>query len=126
MSMQTNVASDVDVLLNLNREYIEAVKRSDVGWFREVLTDDFRCSLPDGSIIDRERFLDRAARPLDVSNLEAHDIEIRVMGGAAIVHARTTFSSADGRPASGRYTDVWWRHDGRWLVAAAHFTRRVD
>jgi ketosteroid isomerase-like protein len=126
MNMQTKVASDVDVLMNLNREYIEAVKRSDVGWFREVLTDDFRCSLPDGSIIDRERFLDRAARPLDISNLEAHDIEIRVMGGAAIVHARTTFSCADGRPASGRYTDVWCRHDGRWFVAAAHFTRRVD
>lgn len=45
MSMQTTVRSDVDVLLNLNREYIEAVKRSDAAWFRQVLTDDFRCSL---------------------------------------------------------------------------------
>lgn len=126
MSAQATVGSDVDVLLNLNREYIEAVKRSDAGWFREVLTDDFRCSLPDGSIIDRERFLDRAARPLDISNLEVHDVEVRVIGDAAIVHARTTFSAADGRPGSGRYTDVWSRRNGRWLVAAAHFTRRVD
>lgn len=126
MSTQTTVKSDVDVLLNLNREYIEAVKRSDAGWFKEVLTDDFRCSLPDGSIIDRERFLDRAARPLDISNLEVHDIEVRVIGDAAIVHGRTTFSAADGRPGAGRYTDVWSRQDGRWLVAAAHFTRRVD
>ena len=126
MSTQTSSSSDRRVLLNLNLEYIEAVKRSDDGWFREVLADDFRCSLPDGSLIDRERFLERAARPLDITNLEVHDVEIRVIGDAAIVHGRTTFATADGHRGSGRYTDVWCRNDGRWLVAAAHFTRSVD
>jgi hypothetical protein len=51
---------------------------------------------------------------------------VRVMGDAAIIHARTSFSSADGRPGSGRYTDVWCRRNGRWLAAAAHFTRRIE
>jgi ketosteroid isomerase-like protein len=126
MEIETTLAPDVRMLLSLNRDYIEAVQRSNADWFRGVLADDFRCSLPDGSIIDRERFLERAAQPLDVSNLEVHDVEVRVMGDAAIVHARTSFSTADGRPGSGRYTDVWWRLNGRWRAAAAHFTRRLE
>ena len=126
MDIETTLMPDVRTLLSLNRDYIEAVKRSNADWFRGVLVDDFRCSLPDGAIIDRERFLERAVQPLDVSNLEVHDVEVRVMGDAAIVHARTSFSSVDGRSGSGRYTDVWCRRNGRWLVAAAHFTRRFE
>jgi len=125
MDNETTVVPDVNTLLNLNRDYIEAVKRSDTDWFSRILVDDFRCSLPDGSIIDRERFLERAAQPLDISSLAVHDVEVRVMGDAAIVHARTNFSTADGRAGSGRYTDVWWRQKGRWLAAAAHFTRHI-
>ena len=126
MHTETAAASDVTTILNLNREYIEAVKHSDVRWFERTLTDDFRCSLPDGSVIDRARFLERSARPLDISNLEVHDVEVRVLGDAAIVHARTTFATADGRSGSGRYTDVWCRQHGRWLAAAAHVSRHVE
>ena len=126
METQSRTTSYVSEVLDLNREYIDAVKRSDVWWFNEKLTDDFRCSLPDGTILTRERFLERAARPLDVSQLEVHDVEVRILGDTAIVHARTTFSTSDGRAGSGRYTDVWSRHSGRWLAAAAHFTRQVD
>ena len=126
MATETTVVPEVNALLDLNRDYIEAVKRSDAEWFKRMLADDFRCSLPDGSIIDREQFLDRAARPLDISGLEVHDVEVRVRGDAAIVHARTTFLTADGRAGSGRYTDVWCRQNGCWLAAAAHFTRRAE
>ena len=116
-------------LLTLNQEYIHAVRTSDVAWFDARLAIDFRCSLPDGSIIDRQRFLERAARPLDVSELEVHDVEVRVFGDSAIVHARTTFSLPDGRRGYGRYTDTWTRHVSpvsQWVVMAAHFTRQTD
>ena len=126
MDAQTTAMPEASTLLSLNRDYIDAVKRSDADWFRRMIVDDFRCSLPDGSIIDRELFLERAAQPLDISNLEVHDVEVRVIGDSAIVHARTSFSTADGRPGSGRYTDVWCRQNGRWLAAAAHFTRRLE
>jgi len=126
MHSQSTRASDLEALAGLNREYIRAVQTSDAGWFREILAEDFRCSLPDGSLIDRERFLERAARPLDISNLEVHDVEVRLLGDVAIIHARTTFATADGHPASGRYTDVWWRRPNGWVAAAAHFTRKAD
>jgi len=45
------------------------------------------------------------------------------MGDFAIIHARTTYTGADGRPGAGRYTDVWARRGGRWLAVSAHVTR---
>lgn len=123
---QARVSGDERSLRELNQEYIRAVMTSDVGWFEERLTDDFNCSLPDGTLLDRAAFLERTSRPIDIADLQLHEVEIRVLGDAAVVHARTTFRTADGRAGSGRYTDVWCRRDGRWLAAAAHFTRRVD
>ncbi len=123
MQTDSSSATDRDTLLDLNRQYIRSVKASDVRWFDATLAAGFRCSLPDGSFIGRDGFLERAARPLDISNLDVHDVEVRLLGEVAIIHARTTFTTADGAGGSGRYTDVWSRRDGRWMVEAAHFTR---
>ena len=115
--------SDLDVLVDLNRDYIRSVQTSDVRRFDEILADDFLCSNPDGSLVDRKEFLAQTARPVTISNLEAHDVKVRIMGPFAIIHARTTYAGPDGREASGRYTDVWARRDGRWLAVSAHVTR---
>ena len=115
--------SDLTTLIELNRDYIRSVQTSDVQRFREILADDFLCSLPDGSLVDRDRFLEQTARPVTISNLEAHDVNVRLMGDFAIVHARTTYTTANGSAGSGRYTDVWARRRGRWLAVSAHVTR---
>jgi len=123
--MPTKLAStsDLDTLLELNRDYIRSVQTSDVKRFDEILAHDFLCSNPDGSLVDRRRFLEQTARPVSISNLEAHDVNVRLMGDFAIIHARTTYTLSDGRPGSGRYTDVWARRNGRWLAVSAHVTR---
>jgi ketosteroid isomerase-like protein len=126
MQTESSTTSDLDVLRDLNDKYIQAVRTSDVGWFAAMLGADFQCSLPDGALIDRERFLERAARPLDVTDLQVHDVNVRLLGEVAIVHARTSYTAPDGRRGAGRYTDVWARRDGRWLAVAAHFTRAAS
>ncbi len=116
-------SSDLEVLQQLNRDYVRAVQASDVRRFREILADDFLNSNPDGALVDREGFLAQIARPVTISNLEPRDVVIRVLGDVAIIHARTTYTTADGHAASGRYTDIWARRGGRWLAVAAHVTR---
>ena len=115
---------DLTILLELNRDYIRSVQTSDVKRFKEILADDFLCSLPDGALVDRESFLEQTALPATISNLEVHDVNVRLMGDFAIIHAQTTFTTRDGRPGMGRYTDVWARRDGRWLAVSAHVTRK--
>jgi ketosteroid isomerase-like protein len=123
MPTETALTADLAALLTLNQDYIHSVQTSDVKRFREILADDFLCSLPDGSLIDRARFLEQTALPVKISNLMAHDVNVRILGDFAIIHARTTYTTADGRAASGRYTDVWARRNGRWLAVSAHVTR---
>ena len=117
------VATDLDLLHDLNRDYISSVQHSDVRRFDEILADDFLCSNPDGTLVDRAAFLAQTARPVAIANLEAHDVNVRLLGEMAIIHARTTYTTLDGQPRAGRYTDVWARRDGRWLAVSAHVTR---
>jgi ketosteroid isomerase-like protein len=116
-------ASDNALLVSLNRDYIAAVQHSDVKRFTEILADDFCCSHPDGSLVDRAQFLRQMAAPVTIANLTAEDVVIRLMGDFAIIHARTAYVKADGTPGAGRYTDVWAKRDGRWLCVSAHVTR---
>ena len=115
--------SDLDTLAALNRDYINSVQRSDVRRFDEILAEDFYCSNPDGSLVDRKGFLAQTARPVTISNLEARDVQIRLIGDFAIIHARTTYTLPDGRDGAGRYTDVWARSGGAWRAVSAHVTR---
>ena len=114
---------DLDCLLDLNRDYIRSVQASDVSRFQQILAEDFLCSLPDGSLLDKEQFLEHTAAPAKISNLEAHDVKVRLMGDFAIIHARTSYTLPDGRLGHGRYTDVWALRNGQWLAVSAHVTR---
>ncbi len=123
MPTTTATRSELDILQDLNRDYIRSVQHSDVRRFDEILADDFLCSNPDGSLIDRAAFLKQTAAPVAISNLEARDVVVRIMGDVAIIHARTTYTRPDGTEGAGRYTDVWARRGGRWLAVSAHVTR---
>jgi ketosteroid isomerase-like protein len=117
------MSKDLDELSVLNREYVASVQNCDVERFDQILAQDFYCSNPDKSLVDRAGFLKQTAIPVKIRNLEAHDVKIRVMGDFAIIHARTGYTMPDGQPASGRYTDCWARQNDRWLAVSAHVSR---
>ena len=116
-------ASDHATLLELNRNYIRSAEQSDVRWFSENLAEDFLTSSVDGSIADRAAFLTRIARPYSGSDLEAVDVRVRIVGELALIHAGFGYKKPDGKPGTGRYTDVYARRQGRWLCVSAHFNR---
>ncbi len=123
MALTVDETADRSALQELNDVYLRSVETSDVARFQEILAEDFRCALSDGSFIDRTGFLEHVARTAALSNLTAHEVLVRLLGDVALIHARTTFRTPDGRPGSSRYTDVWARRNGRWLAVAAHVTR---
>jgi ketosteroid isomerase-like protein len=123
MPAETLTGTDREILEQLNRDYISSVQSSDVRRFDEILAPDFLCSNPDGSLVDRAAFLAQTAKPVTITGLEAREVIIRILGDVAIIHARTSYTTTDGRAALGRYTDVWARRQGRWLAVSAHVTR---
>jgi ketosteroid isomerase-like protein len=119
----TSLQSDIDTLIALNRDYVDSVQHGDVRRFEEILADDFLCSNPDGSLVDRSQFLEQTALPVTITGLAAEDVRVRMLGDVAIIHARTSYRTANGELRNGRYTDVWARRGGTWLAISAHVTR---
>ena len=91
--------------------------------FDEILAQDFYCTNPDKSLVDRAAFLKQTAVPVTIRNLIADEVKIRVLGDFAIIHGRTSYITADGQQAYGRYTDCWARQNGHWLAVSAHVAR---
>jgi ketosteroid isomerase-like protein len=126
MTTNTAAAPEVAVLRDLNGHYIHSVVHSDVARFTDILADDFLCTNPDGSLVDKPQFLRQTAVPVAFSDFDVDDLRIRVLGDVAIVHGRTRFALADGRRGRGQYTDVWEKRQGRWLAVSAHVTRVME
>src|SRR3954469_18297517 len=97
-------AQDIAVLTALNQDYIASVQRGDVRRFDEILAADFLCSNPDGTLVDRAQFLAQTARPVTITGLVAEDVQVRLFGDIALIHARTRYRTADGEERQGRYT----------------------
>jgi ketosteroid isomerase-like protein len=123
MTTDTATGGDIEALTALNRDYINSVQHGDVQRFDEILAEDFFCSNPDGTLVDRKQFLAQTARPVTISGLAIDDVRIRILGDMAIIHARTSYRTAEGERRNGRYTDVWARRGGEWLAVSAHVTR---
>ena len=64
MKTDTATQSDLEALTALNRDYIRSVQHGDVQRFEEILAEDFLCSNPDGSLVNKKQSWHR---PLDRS-----------------------------------------------------------
>jgi len=122
MQTNANAQRDLDTLTALNRDYVASVQKGDVKRLEGMLADDFMCSNPDGSLLDRAEYLKLTAQPVTISGLGAENVQIRLLGDFAIIHARFNYRSADGKQRRGRYTDNWARRDGTWVAVSAHVT----
>jgi len=92
--MKTDAAarSDVDALTALNRDYIHSVQHGDVQRFEEILAEDFLCSNPDGSLVDKSQFLVQTALPVTISGLSVRK------SGCAFSEMSRSFTRARATP----------------------------
>ncbi|MCI0364089.1 MAG: nuclear transport factor 2 family protein [Phycisphaerales bacterium] len=65
MQTNANAQRDLNTLTALNRDFVASVQKGDVKRFQEILADDFMCSIPDGSLLDKAEFLKLTAQPGD-------------------------------------------------------------
>ena len=117
------MSKDLDELTVLNRDYVASVQNGDVKRFDEILAQDFYCTNPDKSFVDRAAFLKQTALPVKIRHLIEQDVKIRVMGDFAVIHGQTSYLDPEGKQAYGRYTDCWARQNGTWLAVSAHVSR---
>ena len=117
------IADDQAVLAQLNRDYVRAVEERNPHWFEGHLARDFTNTHTDGSFESRAQFIERVARDSGISNRQLQEVAIRPLGDFAIIHARTVSNTSAGVQVFVRYTDIWARHEGRWVCVSAQLTR---
>jgi len=116
-------AADLETLRQLNRHYIRAAAESDWRWYDENLAEDYRATNPDNSFVDKAGFVARFKAGGPKKDYAAVDVNIRILGEVALIHAGFVDRRPDGTVGKGRYTDIYARRNGRWLCVCAHFAR---
>ena len=115
--------SDEVALRQMNDDYIKAFLSCDVARFKTLLADDFTGVLATGRVIDKAEFLREAREKPDAKDLRLHEVVIRVYGDSALVGGFVAYSRSTGAPVTTRYTTLYLRRAGAWVVVWVQWTR---
>jgi ketosteroid isomerase-like protein len=117
----------VDQLETIEQRLASTWKSHDCAGWGALLADDWSVTHIDAQVITKPQALDmcRTAAPMESA---VDQLSVRVYGDTAIVTGRTTATVSGASPVTVtlRFTDVFVRRDGRWLVVASHATRITD
>lgn len=120
-------ADDGAELLRLDREISVATWTGDTLWFEENLADDFVLVTPAGTVRSKQEVIRGVATPgLKMDPYDPTDVQVRVYGDTAVITGRMMqrFLVGGVRHAYDlRYTDVYVRRRGRWLLVSGHTSR---
>jgi ketosteroid isomerase-like protein len=114
-------------LLKLEDEFARAVASNNADALDKLLADDWIIVEPDGSIIDKARFLEVIrSGALSHESMKSTDLKVRVYGNTAVVTGLTTskgkFMGQDFTSCE-RATDIFVKQADRWQCVFTQLTR---
>jgi hypothetical protein len=119
MSATKQSAEHLAIVKQLNVDYIHSDQTNDAERFRELLADDFIVQT-EGVGRNSAEYLEYIAKPRPFRDLAVHDVNIRIVGDVALIHARSTLTTlADGVDEEALYTDTYQKREGTWVCVAA-------
>jgi ketosteroid isomerase-like protein len=121
--------SDADEVRAIEEHWPVALAQRDRAGLLDHVTDGFVCIEPDGTVLDRDAYLDQRVIEneviVDAQNAAVH---LEVIGDAATVVNRGRFvvEGVDGALAEVTVlgSGVYLRVDGAWRAALMHLTTR--
>lgn len=117
--------SDGDKVRELELKLTDAYKQRNVEVFAPMLDEDFVITFEDGSTYSKTGYLSYSATSSSrVDFVEMPDLKVRVHGNTAIVtgvyHERGE-DKGEAYDYHDRFTDVWVKKGGKWLMVASHY-----
>ncbi len=126
-SRPQEVESDQEVLVELERQWNEALYRKDLEVIERILADEFKATYQDGSRGDKAKELALTAEfDQAVESAIQDEFTVRVYRDTAVVSFTLNlvgFRHGQRTELTLRYTDVWIIRDGRWQCVSSHSTR---
>lgn len=121
-------------VLKLHKELDQAFFNKNIAAFEAVLADDYVYSNPYGEMKNRAQNLEEMRKEFADTNYKVtaasmDDTKVKVMGNTALVTSNWFFTSVPTNPANsephtdkGRYTGVYEKRGGKWMLVAEHFS----
>ena len=120
-------ADSAEDVRRIDLEVAVATWAGDAEWFRENLADDYLLVSPTGATRTKTDVIRELATPgLKMEPYEPSEVQVRVYGDAAVVNSRVMqrFTLGNGRYTTDlRYTNVYARRKGRWVLVSGHASR---
>jgi uncharacterized protein (TIGR02246 family) len=118
------LADDVEEIRRLDEEITVATWTGDAEWFEKNLSDDYVLITPSGTRRSKADVIrELATTGMKMEPYDPREVQIRIYGDAAVVTGRMLqrFTLGGIRYANDlRYTDVYVKKKGKWLLVSAH------
>ncbi len=117
--------ADEEALLQISRDWSNAVINKDKAALDNILADDYVGTGERGVRNKRQTISQATSSALKIESAEDSNMQAMVFGDTAIVHGMTTVEGTEERQdISGQYrwTDIYERRDGRWQAVASYGT----
>ena len=111
-------------IIQLEKEWTEAGPKGDIGLFERIASDDYVIVDVDGSIRTKQAEIANFRKEKQTGQT-MDDVKVRVYGDMAVVVGRFTIAgtyAGESNNFAARFTDVWFKRDGRWRVASSQNT----
>ena len=101
---------------------VDAERDGDTATLNAMLAEEFVATGATGIQTKKADFIDWYT-PKHYKYMTAEELDIRVYGSTAVVlgKCRQLNLNADAEEAT-RFTDVWVKRDGQWIIVAEHFS----
>lgn len=109
----------------LEDEWLNSYLRGDKQTFDQIVADDFTRTDESGKFATKaeEKALVQAPPASVKASLTNEDLQVREYGNAAIVTGRIVSEVQGGPNFQSRFTDTFFKRNGRWQVVARHYSR---
>ena len=128
LSQQPDAAA-VRELESIEQKLASAWKSGDCDGWGVLLAPEWSVIHITGAIMSKAEALKmcKEARP-PIQDMQVDQLSVRPLGDSAVVTGRTSVTTGGANPVkvSLRFTDVFVRRSGRWLVFASQATRLSD
>ena len=126
MVSQAEASAVTRELTQFEQQLADTYRKGDCDGWAAMLTPDWSVTHITGEVIRKaEAVASCKSGAAPIESFDIDDITVRVFGDAAVVTGRTTVKAGGASPATVRlrFTDVFIRRSGKWLVVASHATR---
>lgn len=109
----------------LERSWLDAYEKHDVGAMTAIVADDFTITFNDGSIQTKPQIIESLKRSRGSSKFRTENVQSRAYGDTVVLIGLVISEWKQGdkdMSDRSRYTDTYVKRSGKWQVVASHLS----